>query len=151
MTPQTGMSFDPWDVTFTSPWMARMTRMAGNFPPFRLLSWVRSLGGALSAGAAGPSPLASVPWQEAQYARNISDPEVAGVKTAGVPLITTESAAKRTPGMSTSVENTNRWRSTGYLSTSTVRPSAGLIQYLFDFGTACQCAPSKPGSDDFRT
>ena len=46
-------------------------------PPFLLASWVRSAGATFRADAAGPFPAPVVPWQEAQYAMNISLPEAA--------------------------------------------------------------------------
>jgi hypothetical protein len=54
------------------PLITAATCGAGYFPPFFCARSVRSVGGVFIAGAAGPLPLASFPWQTAQSLLNIS-------------------------------------------------------------------------------
>src|ERR1035438_10310793 len=73
------MSFEPCAAVVASPRIVAETFIEGYFPPLLLLSTVRSVGGTLSALAAGPPPLPSVPWQTAQYAMYISLPDTGDV------------------------------------------------------------------------
>jgi len=80
-----GISLDPCALGARGPnWIAAMTSAAGYFPPLRWASIVRSGGVTFSAGVAGLDPFASFPWQTAQYAANISFPEVGDALAMGV-------------------------------------------------------------------
>ncbi len=57
----------PFDSCFNDA-RTREIRARGNTPPLRALIRVRSAGRTFSELAIGPLPLASEPWQEAQYA-----------------------------------------------------------------------------------
>src|ERR1035437_2484102 len=59
--------------------MIRPTRTSGKVPLLRLARVVRLVGGIFRAGAAGPPPLPSFPWQLAQYCAYISLPEAGDV------------------------------------------------------------------------
>src|ERR1041384_7301098 len=78
--PQIGMVREPCDVTPSSPEMMLRTRADGNAPPLFFAITVRSAGCAFSCDANGPSPLASRPWQAAQYWPNNSDPPALGAE-----------------------------------------------------------------------
>src|SRR5579871_2362981 len=64
--PQTGISWLPWDGVVACPRMMAATWAAGYFPPSFCARAVKSEGAVFIAEAAGPFPLASVPWQTAQ-------------------------------------------------------------------------------------
>src|ERR1700686_391691 len=81
MPPQVGMSEEPWAATPGPKRKTLVTRSVGNSPPWRLARVVRSAAGTLSAARAGPCPLASRPWQAAQYCLNIALP--VGTKLGG--------------------------------------------------------------------
>src|SRR5262249_53502672 len=72
--PQIGISREPWAKISSSPAMMVRICLLGKTPPFRREIVVRSDGLVLNAGATGPLPLPSSPWQVAQYARNRSGP-----------------------------------------------------------------------------
>src|SRR5262252_8145016 len=82
--------------------MVLKTRSSGNLPPFRLVMVVRSGGGIFSAATAGPPPLASVPWQTAQYVVNISFPDDGDVREGWTFLIAVGVSAPRIAKATTS-------------------------------------------------
>src|SRR5437667_6004996 len=82
--PHTGISRFPWAVTVACPRRMLMTRSDGNLPELLFVKRVRSAGADFRAAAAGPSPLALWPWQDAQYDLNISLPDAADVAGAGM-------------------------------------------------------------------
>src|SRR5215470_6361800 len=59
--PQTGISLFPCAARFAWPLRTLVTCMAGYFPEFFWARAVKSAGATLSADAAGPSPLPSLP------------------------------------------------------------------------------------------
>lgn len=64
--PQIGISLEPWAGRLLSPRRVEEIFNAGYLPPLFLARTVRSGGVVLSAAAAGPAPLPSVPWQVTQ-------------------------------------------------------------------------------------
>ncbi len=64
--PQTGISREPWAVFAWVPSIDVRTLASSNWP-FLRGNAVRSGTTDFSAAAAGPAPLASVPWHAAQY------------------------------------------------------------------------------------
>jgi len=75
MGPHTGISRVPWVAdSGCSPEIIFWTWRKGKVPPLRAAIRVKSAGAILSDAAIGPPPLASLPWQVAQYARNNSGP-----------------------------------------------------------------------------
>src|SRR5919109_806730 len=99
--PQIGISAVPCAGRFRSPTIELYTWSAGYLPLFFLASVVRSLGAVFRAVAAGPSPLALVPWQAAQWFMYISLPDAGETYCAGTLLIFRAAAA--TPTITISV------------------------------------------------
>ena len=67
--PHVGMSDEPCAVVPGPKSSTDETYSSGNLPMCRRLSVVKSGGGIFSEAAAGPFPLASVPWQAEQNCR----------------------------------------------------------------------------------
>src|SRR3954468_16574864 len=81
------MSREPCEAITLVPMMTPSTSDDENLPPFRFEIDVRSAGTFFRAIAAGPSPFARVPWQETQYALNVSTPSIDWMRGAGAFLI----------------------------------------------------------------
>src|SRR3954470_16130445 len=93
------MSREPWDAITLVPMMTPSTSAAENLPPFRFEIVVRSAGTFLRAIAAGPSPVARVPWQETQYALNVSTPSIDWTRGARAFLFVWPGAAPAPPSI----------------------------------------------------
>src|SRR5438445_13791317 len=81
--PHTGISRFPCAGSAASPRIIELTRIDGYLPFSFFAKTVRSGGGSFRASAAGPPPLASLPWQTAHYVVYISCREAADVALAG--------------------------------------------------------------------
>src|SRR3954469_15138555 len=81
------MSREPCAAITLAPMITPSTSEAENLPPCRFAIVVRSAGTFFRAIAAGPSPFAFFPWQETQYALNVSTPSIDWMRGAGAFLI----------------------------------------------------------------